>query len=205
MVSPHTDDAELSCGGSISRWVREGREVLIAYLSDTRNVFGDNHGITLRAEARNAAEKMGLKQESIVFYDFPTRSFFDVRQEILDALIQIAHDFDPDLVVGPDPEDTHQDHNATANELPRAFRRSSIFGFDTYWNMSHQKPEAVVELQLEDFERKLDAIRCYLSQAHRPYMDKDALMAQARFRALPRGFALAESFSIRQLICARED
>lgn len=199
VVSPHTDDAELACGGSIARWVAEGRDVKILHLSDTGNIFGSDHAAQIRQEALSAAAVLGVQNGAVEFGDFPTRYFLQFRQEILDLLIETKKSFRPNLVVGPGLVDSHQDHFAVAREINRAFKDISVLHFDTYWNMTHQDVTVVVEISTVDLEKKIQALGEYKSQSNRPYMRDGIAEAQAKIRGLPRGLDLAEAFSVSTL------
>lgn len=198
VVSPHTDDAELACGASIARWVEESREVRVLHLSDTRNINGDDFGNRLKGEASAAGEHLGLRAGSIHFSTFPTRDFARHRQEILDFLIVQRDAFRPDLVVGPHVNDSHQDHSVVAEEISRAFKDISILRFDTFWNLISQDTNYIVEIHQRHLESKLAAIKEYVSQEGRPYVDEQVIRSLARVRGLPRGFQFAESFSCSQ-------
>lgn len=196
VIAPHADDAELGAGGSIRRWIMEGRDVYIINLSDTSSINGGAYGERLRIEAKAASEVLGVPKNNLKFADFPLRNFHSKRQEILDYLIQCKLNLSPNLVVAPGLGDTHQDHGVVAREVERAFKGTTVLGFDTYWNMTEQKPEFVFQISEEQFETKLKALREYKSQAGRPYMHHDVIRGQARMRGLPCGFEFAESFSL---------
>lgn len=196
VVAPHADDAELGCGGSIRRWTEEGKEVRILNLSDTSNINGEEHGKVLRLEAIAAAESVGVTKANVLFAEFPVRNFDSRRQEILDYLIRARESFLPNLVVGPSVGDVHQDHSVVSGEIQRAFKTTTVLGFDTYWNLAIQKPDAVIELSREQIEAKLRALDAYKTQSNRSYMDPDVVLGQARMRGIPRGFEFAEAFSI---------
>lgn len=202
VLAPHTDDAELGCGASIHRWITEGVEVWIANLSDTSNIFGRERGKTMRREALGAAGSLGVSEKNVVFADFPLRSFSQHRQQILDFLCDLGRKVSPELVVGPSVGDSHQDHGVVAQEMRRAFNKSSLIGFDTYWNINRQDCSIVLEATDASIEKKLEALSHYKSQSDRPYMNPDIISAQARVRGLPRGFAFAEAFSSIQISLA---
>jgi LmbE family N-acetylglucosaminyl deacetylase len=200
VVAPHIDDAELGAGGSVRRWTKEGKEVFIVNLSDTSNIHGRRHGDRLRAEALMAAAELGIQESHIQFASFALRNFNNERQAILDYLIEIKNTVQPGLVLGPSIGDIHQDHSVVASEVQRAFKGLSILGFDTYWNMTVQKCQAVLETSKADLDAKIRALSQYSSQSDRPYMNSNAVTAQARIRGLPAGFEFAEAFSISQVV-----
>ena len=202
ILAPHTDDAELGCGASIHRWITEGVDVWIANLSDTSNIFGSDHGQTMRREALAAARCLGVGEKNVVFGDFPLRSFSEHRQQILDFLCDLGRKVNPELVVGPSIGDSHQDHGVVAQEMRRAFSKSSLIGFDTYWNINQQDCSIVLEATNASVEKKIEALSNYKSQSDRPYMNPEVVSAQALIRGLPRRFAFAEAFSPIQISLA---
>jgi LmbE family N-acetylglucosaminyl deacetylase len=202
VLAPHTDDAELGSGASIHRWLGEGSEVWIANLSDTSNIFGEESGRIMRQEAIAAASCLGVGRDTVIFGDFPLRRFSENRQQLLDFLCEIDRQVKPDLVLGPSISDTHQDHGVVAQEMVRAFKRASIFGFDTYWNISRQDCSVVVQATEENVKMKIESLSKYVSQSDRAYMSPEAVMSQARIRGLPRGFGFAEAFSSIQISVA---
>lgn len=196
VVAPHADDAELGAGGSIRRWIEAGVDVHVLNLSDTSNINGRPFGENLRLESAAAAEVLGVPMKNLHFANFPLRNFSSERQEILDYLIEKRKNLFPDLVIGPSLGDAHQDHGVVAREVGRAFKGKTVIGFDTYWNMTLQRPEYVLEVSEKHIEAKLNALREYKSQSSRPYMRQELVLGQARMRGLPAGFEFAEAFSI---------
>jgi len=199
VVAPHSDDAELGAGASIGRWIGEGHRVVILNLSDTSNINGQEVGLRLRAEAMAASSRLGVRRVDITFGDFPTRHFSSERQLILDFLIQIGRQLQPDVVIGPSSSDTHQDHGVVAAEIQRAFKGSTILGLDTYWNIPKQSFPMVVEVSHENILAKVAALAEFASQSNKRYMQSESVFSQGRIRGLPRGFDFAEAFSVFQI------
>ena len=67
-------------------------------------------------------------------HDFDVRTFPDRRQEILELLIALWNDWQPDVVFQPSLHDVHQDHQTIAAEGLRAFKRTTILGYEIPWN-----------------------------------------------------------------------
>ena len=197
VIAPHTDDAELGVGASISRWTDEGHEVWVLNLSDTSNLIGEDAGSRMRSETRAASLELGVEKEHILFGDFDTRHFDRDRQRLLDFLIQARNSVMPQLVIGPSATDIHQDHYVVAREIARAFGgRASVLGYDTYWNMNYQDSTLVVQVSEEHVNAKIKALSKFESQSERSYMRDENIRAQARVRGLPRGYEFGEAFSV---------
>jgi LmbE family N-acetylglucosaminyl deacetylase len=199
VIAPHTDDAELGAGASINRWRLEGHRITIVNLSDTRNINGSTVGQRLRDEATKASAALGVERDDVIFGDFSTRHFSEERQRILDFLIELRLKLKPDIVIGPSISDTHQDHSVVAKEIQRAFKVTTVLGFDTYWNISERKFPVVVEVSNLDISSKVRSLSAYESQSGKLYMKEKNIMGQAAMRGLPRGFDYAEAFSVEQI------
>lgn len=123
VVLAHPDDPEFYCGGTVARWVSEGREVNYCLL--TRGDKGnDDVGIdpeTLAqkrmAEQRAAAEVLGVKE--VIFLDHPDGYLtpdLALRRDVVRVIRQVR----PEIIVTCDPTNffpsdryiNHSDHRA---------------------------------------------------------------------------------------------
>lgn len=191
IISPHTDDAEVSSGGTISRFLREGREVFVLVLS---RAFARDAEAPLE-ECRRALGSFGLDVGHIFLRDFPVRRLTEHRQAILDLLLQAKRLLEPELVLMPSLNDIHQDHQVAAQEGIRAFKDRCILGYEYPWNHLEFHTTAFIKLEAEDVERKIRAIAEYKSQ-QRPYMQPDLIRAWALTRGIAVGHQYAESFEV---------
>ena len=127
VLSPHTDDGELGCGGTISKFVEMGKEVkLVAFSTAEKSLPDGFESDSTKKEMFRACNILGLKDENITVLDFEVRIFSKFRQEILDSLIKIRNDFNPHIVMIPSQKDTHQDHEVVTREALRAFKKTSF-------------------------------------------------------------------------------
>ena len=135
VLAPHTDDAELGCGGTIARLVRSGHRVItVAFSAAEDSVPKGFPRDVLRTENRNAAQKLGVKAEDALVLDFQVRTFPEHRQRVLDTMIRLNREYRPSLVFMPSTTDTHQDHKTVADEGFRAFKRTTILAYELSWN-----------------------------------------------------------------------
>ena len=111
------------------------------------------------------------------------RTFPDRRQDILELLIALWEEWQPDVVFQPSLHDVHQDHQAVASEGLRAFKRTTILGYEIPWNNFDFAYQAYVALEERHIERKIAALAKYASQQHRRYADPDYIRIA---RASPR-------------------
>lgn len=183
--APHPDDIELGCGGSVSKWLREGHEVYAVCLSSRTE---DEN------EFRSSCEVLGITKSSV--FNFKCRRFAESRQEILDKMLEIGKKFAPDLVIIPSTSDTHQDHQVVRDEGFRAFKRVSLIGYEMPQNNLTFNTNMFVRLTQEDVDRKYQALSCYQSQDGRPYLTKEFITSLARVRGMQAGSEFAETFEI---------
>lgn len=191
-LSPHTDDAEFGAGASIAHWVREGHDVAIYAFTNC----GDDR---LSDEFGKAGDVIGARL--IREYRIHVRRFQEHRQQVLDLMIGMRDCHRPDLVLCPSRADTHQDHQVIAAEAVRAFKGTTTLGYVLPWNTPTVSVSTWVPVTRADVERKIEALKCYKSQAHRPYATEDAVWAHARLGGLQAGCEFAEPFeTIRSVI-----
>jgi N-acetylglucosamine malate deacetylase 1 len=197
ILAPHTDDGEIGCGGTIARFVEEGRTVYYAAFSTARTSvrpeFPDN---VLELEVKKATQVLGISSENLFVYDFPVRHFPEHRQAILQELIDLRQDIHPDLILVPSPHDIHQDHQVIAAEGLRAFKRHTILGYEQPWNNIVFETRCFIPLDERYIAKKVEALHCYQSQAHRSYLDGEFIWSLARTRGTQIEGKYAEAFEV---------
>jgi len=200
-LSPHTDDAELGCGGTLSRFIEEGKDVYYVALSSCEKSIPDSYRMDiLRKEVEEATKILGLPEENLLVLGYEVRHFPRMRQEILDTLIRIRDKYKPDLVLTPSLHDLHQDHKTTTEEALRAFRTSSILGYELPWNNITFDTLAFVLLEERHVKKKIEALKCYQSQSHRKYLNEEYITSLARSRGVQIGKEYAEVFEVMRWI-----
>ena len=193
VLAPHTDDAEYACGGSINKWIQEGKEVHCVAFSPVGRE-------DLRQEMKCAMGHLGVNHFGI--FDFPVREFSKYRQKILDYMIKISKNLQPDLVVLPSTHDTHQDHQVITQEGFRAFKHTSLIGYECIQNNLTFTTNMFVPLSQENIDIKIDALLCYKSQIERTYMQPDFIEALAKVRGVQIGVEYAEVFEVMRWLWA---
>jgi LmbE family N-acetylglucosaminyl deacetylase len=204
VLAPHTDDAEFAAGGSIARWVSEGVDIhSVAFSSCETAVPEGWPAAVLTEEVRKASRILGLKEDRLRVLDFEVRHFARDRQEILQVMVDLNRELEPDLVLMPAVEDLHQDHHTVAMEGLRAFKQRSILAYEAPWNNIRFRTEAFVELTEEQVDTKVEAVGCYESQADRRYSNPEYIRAGVRFRGTQIGVDYAEAFEVVRWVFAQ--
>jgi len=196
ILAPHTDDGELGCGGSISRFIDNHSEVFYATFSWAEDSVPD--GLPkdiLLTEVREATETLGIDDAHLMIFDYPVRKFSDHRQEILEDLVTLNRDIHPDIVFMPAQNDLHQDHGVIVNEGLRAFRYTSIFGYELPRNNITFDTTAFIRLEEHHVITKIEALKCYESQKSKRYFDPKFIRGLAKTRGVQIDTDYAEAFT----------
>jgi LmbE family N-acetylglucosaminyl deacetylase len=201
VLAPHTDDGELGVGGSISKFIENGSEVYyVAFSSAEQSVpFGFDKDI-LKTEVKNATSKLGIKTQNLIVLGYEVRKLNYFRQEVLEEMVRLKRTIQPDLVFIPSLHDIHQDHTTIAQEGLRAFKTSTILGYELIWNNLSFDTTSFISLEERHVEKKVLALQEYQSQHGRDYMSKEFIFSLAKTRGVQMGAAYAEAFEVVRLI-----
>lgn len=192
-LAPHPDDIEFSCGATVKTWSEDHDIHYVSFSPCNKSLPEDKQDI-LYQELRKSIAHLGIKEENLHTFDFPVRDFPQFRQDILEELIVLKKQLKPDIVLLPNSKDIHQDHHVIYEEGLRAFKHSTILGYELPWNSLEYKSNFHVEITPEAIDAKWRAICEYESQSHRSYTDMDFFIGLARVRGIQVGKDFAESF-----------
>lgn len=197
VLSPHPEDGELGCGATVTRLLAEGAEVFWAVFTiaekSTPPPFPPDEQ---KREMERATSILGVRPENIICNNWAVRTFQEHRQEILDEMIRIRADVRPDLVFCHSTEDLHQDHQAVTREALRAFKQSTVLGYELPWNLRTFRADHFVEVTPEQARTKARAAGCYNSRSFRPYLAEDKVLALMTVRGLQIETEFAECFEV---------
>jgi len=197
VLAPHTDDGELGCGGTIAKLTQEGNQVIyVAFSAAESSVLPAFPSDILRDEVKLATQVLGVKYDDCLVFNFEVRRFPDQRQEILDKLIYLGKKYSPDIVFLPSSNDTHQDHHVIAHEGFRAFKRTTMLGYELPWNNLDFRTSCFICLSESDVNSKTRALHCYNSQAHRDYFSESFIKSWLVTRGAQIGKQYAEAFEV---------
>lgn len=182
VIGAHPDDCAIKAGGIAAKYVRAGCDV--TFLSVTNGDAGHHEMDRAKLAARRkreteaVAETLDIEYDVFNIHDGALEPTLPTRQK----LIRYVRRVNPDLVLGPRPNDYHPDHRYTA-ELVRdtaymlivpnvcpdvePMDDNPVIG---YVPDSFQKPRAFepdVVLAIDDvMELKLDVLHCHESQMY---------------------------------------
>lgn len=172
-VFAHPDDAELLCGGALIKSADAGERTGVLDL--TRGEMGSRGTPELRAaEAAAAAEVLGLAvRRNAGLPDARLDNSHDARRRVATILRELR----PRVVITHWTEGRHPDHRVAAQLAWDACFLAGLTNFDatgerhrpfkfvnaTAFREDADPPSFVIDVTAQ-FERKLEAIRCYGSQ-----------------------------------------
>lgn len=198
VLAPHTDDAEFGCGGSMDRFVKEGKEVYCISFASATPVNPDILWTTdlLKTETKEATKRLSIPEKNVTIYDFKIRELGYQRQEILEEMIRIKRDINPDMIFIPSTHDIHQDHITISQEGLRAFKGKTLFGYEVPWNNITFQSSAFIILSEENIKQKIYALGAYESQKGRHFIEEHFVRGIATMRGAQLGYDYAESFEV---------
>ena len=197
VLAPHTDDGEFGCGGSVARFIEDGKEIYYAAFSTAEESVPDPWPKDiLKTEVKEATKRLGIPQDNVIIYNFKVRELSYHRQEILEKLVKIKNDICPDLVFLPSSNDLHQDHSTVSIEGIRAFKNTTILGYEIPWNNIQFQAESFIILSEENIDTKLNALDAYDSQQGKGYANEEFIRSLARTRGVQIGSRYAEAFEV---------
>jgi bacillithiol biosynthesis deacetylase BshB1 len=174
-IFPHPDDAELTCGGTLRKSVKQGRRVGVLDLAGGE-MASRGTPAQRATEAARASQVLGLHgRENLGLPDTGIMNTPETRRLVALAIRR----WRPRIVIttAPSPFGRHPDHRETAELVRDACFMAGLKRLDdatpphrphkvlhsiTY-REDYLKPTFVVDVS-EEFEAKLEAIACYASQ-----------------------------------------
>jgi N-acetylglucosamine malate deacetylase 1 len=195
VLAPHTDDGEFGCGGTLARLREAGDNIFyVAFSTCEKSLPEDCQPDTLLKEMYMATNCLGIPNENVIVYDYPVRDFPRFRQDILENLITLSKEVRPDIVFMPSIQDIHQDHHTIASEAMRAFKKTSILGYELPWNNYSFRNQVFFPLNKNHVDLKISSTKCYRSQFGKNYMDENYILGLIRAHGVQIGVEYAEVF-----------
>jgi LmbE family N-acetylglucosaminyl deacetylase len=190
-LGSHPDDIELGAGGTLLRLAESQLEVQAHYVVLTGSA-------DRQVEARKAASAFLPGVElSITLYDLPDGRLPAAWGQVKDILEETAESRSPDLILGPSPADSHQDHRTLAEIVPTVFRDHLYLAYEIpKWDGDLARPSMYVPLSAATLRRKIELLHdCFPSQRSRPWWDDEVFSAVARLRGVECRAPYAEAFT----------
>ncbi len=215
VVTPHPDDAEGGAGGTIARWTRQGRKVVLVVCTNgdkgtsDRSVKPADLARLREEEQRQAAAALGISE--VVFLRFPDQ-FLEDCTEFREKLVRQIRLHRPGTVLTIDPYRRYirhrdhfvcgrvtldavfpysRDHLAYPEHLEEGLEPHNV---PEVYLWSSEEPDTFLDVS-DTFTTKMDALYCHASQMKRPRAEREAT-TRAHYAEVGKkvGVALAEPF-----------
>jgi bacillithiol biosynthesis deacetylase BshB1 len=221
-VGAHPDDVEIACGGTLARLVAQGYAVGIVDLTDGEPTPGSPGPEARLAEARRAAETLGVRQR--VTLDLPNRRLFDSFESRV-ALAKVFRTYRPRLVLahGGKTPLASPDHYQAELITEAAIFYTRLTKWDEHFgglppcnqpalmyyliglrSLGPVQPNCVVVDIADSLETKLAAIACYQTQFGRRTEILERIRAVNQQQGQAAGFAAGEAFASPSPLGARD-
>jgi len=178
VFAPHPDDEIYGCGGSILKWMEEGHDVHIIYVTDNRVLitWGKEHHQLIEEEAKdyiNLSEdeigKIGLSEAEEVAkaFGFPNSNVQLFKFHDQDAINQLIKGIelskeiikDADRIVLPSDNNNHSDHQATHNIAKTAATELNLKDMEFYvyaiYNVMKAPMDKQVKIRMAEYRDKV--------------------------------------------------
>ncbi len=201
VLAPHTDDGELGAGATIAKLIELGAKVTyVAFSTAEESVPDGLPKDILKSEVKKATLALGIKPENLIIFNYQVRKLNFHRQEILEDLIELRKKDFYDLVLTPSMHDIHQDHATISIESLRAFKNTTILGYELIWNNLSFDTKCFVRLEESHLKSKCNALTQYESQGKRNYLSENFTFSLATSRGVQAGCEYAECFEVIRLM-----
>jgi len=184
----HADDLELSCGGTIAKYVKDGRRVGMIEL--TRGEMGTRGKPQIRKrEAQNAARILGSRFR--IQLDFGDGGLRTGREEEL-QLIDLIRRYRPEVIFAPWPDERHPDHVRTGRIVTDAAFYAGLRALKTelpahrpqvtaYYMQNYVVPPSFVIDVTDAWKTKMRAIHAFKSQFGQTSKEPTIFISHPRF------------------------
>jgi LmbE family N-acetylglucosaminyl deacetylase len=193
VIGAHCDDIAIGAGATLMEITRRRPNVIVHALVLTGG------GTVREVEEKNAfAEFCGDAQVRLTVADLPDGRLPAHWDEVKERLAAFRRSCDPDLVIGPQPGDAHQDHRVVAELTPTEFRGHLVLGYEILkWESDLPKTTMYQPISAATARRKTELLSaCYSSQAGRDWFDDETFLALMRVRGVQCRSRFAEAFLV---------
>ncbi|HEV8306519.1 MAG TPA: PIG-L deacetylase family protein [Methylomirabilota bacterium] len=190
-IGAHPDDIEFGCGGTLIKYALKGHDIHLLVLTDGGR-GGD--AAERRREQEEAARLLGSQQ---LFWGGYQDTEVPLDRDLIQKVEGVLHRIQPDLILMPFGDDTHQDHRHLSTSAVTASRYTRNVLFYEGPTTANFTPSVFVDIN-SVMERKLAALRAHASQVAKTGVEHldilDLAQAAAHFRGIQGRVRNAEGF-----------
>lgn len=194
----HADDEVIGCGGTIAKYAKEGKNVIVVVFS-----YGETSSpliqkkITIESrveETKLVSNMLGVKQS--IFLGLPdAKIILKVKdKEVINSVRKIIKEYHPEKIFAHSPSDIHTDHQAVYSIVNKALENLDyplyLFTIWSPFNMfKRNSPKLYVDIS-ETMDLKIQALKSFESQLHFIYI----LLPFIKFKAKIHGLLIKKKY-----------
>jgi LmbE family N-acetylglucosaminyl deacetylase len=197
VIGAHCDDIAIGAGATLMAITRDNPEIVVHALVLTGG------GTDREVEEKNAWAALCRSADvRLTVAGLPDSRLPDHWGTVKARLAALHRDCEPDLVIGPQRGDSHQDHRLLAELIPTEFRNHLVLGYEILkWESDLPNPQLYVPASPEQARQKTALLaQCYPSQAVRDWFDDEALLGLMRVRGVQCHARYAEAFTVQKAV-----
>lgn len=192
VFSPHPDDAEAGCSGLMMSLIDHGWNADLVVMTD--GSLGGDRDLRYEEQSRACA----IMSVVPIYLDFRDGSLDGSSQPAISAVEKLILEGHSDLVLAPWHDDSHQDHRAASEIVLSAARDSHSILYYEMATSRNFNPTAFADIG-DQFERKMQALKCHASQSEKRRSIELCARAMADYRGWQGRLSKAEGYAVERL------
>jgi LmbE family N-acetylglucosaminyl deacetylase len=197
VIGAHCDDIVIGAGATLIEIARDKPNLVIHVLVLT------GRGTAREIEEKNAfAALCPTADVRLTVADLPDGRLPEHWGTVKQQLADFRRTCEPDMVLGPQRADYHQDHRLLAELIPTEFRDHLVLGYEILkWESDLPNPTLYLPVSDDAAQHKTRLLaECYPSQAGRGWFDDEAFLGLMRVRGVQCRSRYAEGFTIEKAV-----
>jgi len=196
-IGAHCDDIMIGAGATLIQIARHNPGVDVHVLVFT------GAGTEREIEEKNAfAALCPHANVDLTVLDLPDGNLPEHWGHVKHQLGQFRRSCEPDVVLGPQRHDFHQDHRLLAELIPTEFRSHLVLGYEILkWESDLPNPFVYVPIPDEVARQKAQLLtENYPSQLRRDWFEDEVFLALMRVRGVQCHTRYAEAFVVEKAV-----
>ncbi|OBG42572.1 GlcNAc-PI de-N-acetylase [Mycobacterium alsense] len=192
-IGAHCDDIAIGAGATLLQIARHNPGLVVHALVLT------GAGTEREVEEKNAfAALFPHADVRLTVADLPDGHLPEHWGAVKRHLARFRGQCEPDLVLGPQRHDYHQDHRAVAELIPTEFRAHLVLGYEILkWESDLPNPALYVDIPRKLARKKAQLLaESYPSQSGHDWFDDEAFLGLMRIRGVQSRARYAEAYTV---------
>jgi LmbE family N-acetylglucosaminyl deacetylase len=202
VIGAHCDDIAIGAGATLMEIERDNPGVVVHAL------VLSGGGTEREVEEKNAFAALCPSTDvRLTVADLPHGRLPDHWGTVKQRIAEFRRDCQPDMVLGPQRDDHHQDHRLVAELIPTEFRDHLVLGYEVLtWESDLPNPTLYLPIPSETAHEKARLLaQCYPSQCGRGWFDDEVFLGLMRVRGVQCRARYAEAFTLEKAVLDTDD